>query len=237
MVSPMHTELVGIETGTARIEGMLEVPPDPAGIVLFAHGSGSGRLSPRSNQVAAILHDAHLGTLLVDLLTPEEDRSYETRFNIDLLASRLDAAASWLGRHEITGSLPLGLFGASTGAAAALQLAALHPDKVRAVVSRGGRTDLVGTQALKKVDAPTLLIVGGLDYVVIDLNRSSFMTLQCEKRLEIVPDATHLFQEPGALDMVARLAAGWFSLHLDHREERIPSPSSGKGVAQERRLP
>jgi putative phosphoribosyl transferase len=236
MNSSMHFESVRIDCGMARIEGMLEIPPAPEGVVLFAHGSGSSRLSPRNNQVAAVLREARLATLLIDLLTPDEDRSYETRFDIGLLTSRLDAAASWLQQQEATAELPLGLFGASTGAAAALQLAALHPDKVRAVVSRGGRTDLAGAQALKTVEAPTLLIVGGLDYVVIDLNRSSFMTLQCEKRLEIVPDATHLFQEAGALDTVAALAADWFCLHLAHHERRMP-PAIGRGTSAQRRSP
>lgn len=236
MVALAHSELVRIDIDTTRIEGMLEIPADPEGIVLFAHGSGSSRLSPRNNQVAAALRDARFGTLLVDLLTAEEDRNYETRFNIGLLTSRLEAAASWLHQHHAAGSLPLGLFGASTGAAAALQLAALRPDMAGAVVSRGGRTDLAGTSTLKKVEAPTLLIVGGLDYVVIDLNRSSFMTLQCEKRLEIVPDATHLFQEQGTLDTVAALAADWFSLHLARVEGRMPPPSAGKGATAERRL-
>lgn len=237
MASSAHSETVRIDCGLVRIEGMLEIPPDPEGVVLFAHGSGSSRLSPRNNQVAAVLREAHLATLLIDLLTPDEDRSYETRFDIGLLTSRLDAAASWLQQHqEAKAELPLGLFGASTGAAAALQLAALRPDKVRAVVSRGGRTDLAGAQALKAVEAPTLFIVGGLDYVVIDLNRSSFMTLQCEKRLEIVPDATHLFQEAGALDTVAALAAEWFCLHLAHHERRMP-PAIGRGTSVQRRSP
>lgn len=234
MNSSAHSETVRIDCGMARIEGMLEIPPDPQGVVLFAHGSGSSRLSPRNNQVAAVLREAHLATLLIDLLTPDEDRSYETRFDIGLLTSRLDAAASWLPQQEATAELPLGLFGASTGAAAALQLAALRPDKVRAVVSRGGRTDLAGAQALKAVEAPTLLIVGGLDYVVIDLNRSSFMTLQCEKHLEIVPDATHLFQEAGALDTVAALAADWFCLHLARHERRMP-PAIGRDTSVQRR--
>ena len=234
MNSSMHFQSVRIDCGMVPIEGMLEIPPAPEGVVLFAHGSGSSRLSPRNNQVAAVLREARLATLLIDLLTPDEDRTYETRFDIGLLTSRLDAAASWLQQQEATAELPLGLFGASTGAAAALQLAALRPDKIRAVVSRGGRTDLAGVQALRAVEAPTLFIVGGLDYVAIDLNRSSYMTLQCEKHLEIIPDATHLFQETGTLDTVAALAADWFCLHLAHHERHMP-PSIGRGTSAQRR--
>jgi dienelactone hydrolase len=193
------------------MEGMLEVPHAAAGVVLFAHGSGSSRLSPRNNHVAHVLRDAGIGTLLLDLLTPDEDRQVHNRFDITLLTNRLHAAAAWLGAQEATTALPLGLFGASTGAAAALQLAADPAVPVAAVVSRGGRPDLAGVDALRAVEAPTLLIVGGADEPVIGLNEQAYAELGCVKRLAIVPGATHLFEEPGTLDEVARLAADWFA--------------------------
>jgi putative phosphoribosyl transferase len=196
------------------MEGMLEIPPEPIGIVLFAHGSGSSRLSPRNNYVARVLRDAKIATLLLDLLTQEEDQVYRTRFDISLLTQRLQTASDWLRQQNDTRSLPLGLFGASTGAAAALQLAALSGPAVAAVVSRGGRPDLAGQSALEKVTAPTLLIVGGRDDVVIELNRTAYAVLNCEKELVIVPGATHLFEEPGALETVAELARDWFLRHL-----------------------
>jgi putative phosphoribosyl transferase len=236
MTSSVYKELVGIRDGVVQIEGMLELPSDPAGVVLFAHGSGSSRLSPRNNQVAAVLRDRQMGTLLVDLLTPEEDRDYETRFDIALLTGRLEAAMSWLQQNAKTEILPIGLFGASTGAAAALQLAALMPDKITAVVSRGGRVDLAGRSALEHVEAPTLLIVGELDHVVLDLNRSSYLALHCNKRLDVVPGATHLFQEPGALDEVAELAANWFYRHLAGSAQGMVRPPAGSGASPERRL-
>jgi pimeloyl-ACP methyl ester carboxylesterase len=207
-------ELVHISAGPARMEGMLELPTHPVGVVLFAHGSGSSRLSPRNNYVAGILRDARIGTLLLDLLTPDEDRVYENRFNIPLLTERLAQAAAWLRAYPATANRKLGLFGASTGAAAALQLAAKEGDGVAAVVSRGGRPDLAGPEALPAVRAPTLLIVGGDDDVVIELNRRALAALQCEKRLVIVPGATHLFEEPGTLEQVAGLAADWFVAHF-----------------------
>ncbi|HYD79973.1 MAG TPA: alpha/beta family hydrolase [Paucimonas sp.] len=231
-----YKELVGIRAESAQIEGMLELPPDAAGVVLFAHGSGSSRLSPRNNQVAEMLREEQFGTLLVDLLTPAEDRDYETRFDISLLTARLDAALGWLLQQNAARDLPIGLFGASTGAAAALQLAALRADAVAAVVSRGGRPDLAGLRALEKVEAPTLLIVGELDHVVVDLNRSSYMALHCEKRLDIVPGATHLFQEPGALDAVALSAAEWFHRYLSYPAQGMQPPSVGGGAAERRPL-
>jgi len=206
--------LVRIDIGTAAMEGMLDMPHDAAGIVLFAHGSGSSRLSPRNNHVARILRDAGIGTLLLDLLTPQEDAHYRNRFDIALLTARLRTAATWLRTQDATAALPLGLFGASTGAAAALQLAADPALPVAAVVSRGGRPDLAGNAALHAVTAPTLLIVGGADEPVIALNRQAYAELGGLKRLEIVPRATHLFEEPGALDTVARLAADWFAGHF-----------------------
>jgi pimeloyl-ACP methyl ester carboxylesterase len=205
------TGLVHVAAGTATMEGMLELPHDAAGVVLFAHGSGSSRLSPRNNHVARVLRDAGFGTFLLDLLTPPEDSQIHNRFDISLLTRRLRAAAAWLAAQEATLALPLGLFGASTGAAAALQLAADPAVPVAAVVSRGGRPDLAGVDALRAVEAPTLLIVGGADEPVIPLNEQAYAELGCVKRLAIVPGATHLFEEPGTLDEVARLAADWFA--------------------------
>jgi pimeloyl-ACP methyl ester carboxylesterase len=193
------------------MEGMLELPHEALGVVLFAHGSGSSRLSPRNNYVARVLREAGVGTLLLDLLSPVEDRHVQTRFDIGLLTERLRTAAGWVYAQDATSQLPLGLFGASTGAAAALRLAADPGVKVAAVVSRGGRPDLAGVEALRSVDAPTLLLVGGKDDAVIDLNREAFDQLGCAKNLVIVPGATHLFEEPGTLEEVARLAADWFT--------------------------
>ncbi|MGZ5200441.1 MAG: dienelactone hydrolase family protein [Telluria sp.] len=208
-----YQELVTIPSGDAGMEGMLDLPGSPRGVVLFAHGSGSSRLSPRNNYVASILREAGFGTLLLDLLTAREDRLAENRFDICLLTARLADAAAWLRLHPAATGLPLGLFGASTGAAAALQLAAIGPG-VAAVVSRGGRPDLAGHSALARVRVPTLLIVGGDDQVVLSLNRKALAELQCEKELIVVPGATHLFEEPGTLEEVARLATAWFSRHL-----------------------
>ncbi len=214
----MQTDEVRIPAGAVELAGNLDVPDGARGIVLFAPGSGSSRHSPRNRQVAGFLRGAQLATLLMDLLTPAEervdDRTAELRFNIPLLGERLVAATDWLTHH--TRALPLGLFGASTGAAAALMAAAERPAIVRAVVSRGGRPDLAGT-ALPRVQAPTLLIVGGADVPVIQMNREAMAQLGCEKRLEIVPGATHLFEEPGALDQVAQLARDWFSRYLPQR--------------------
>lgn len=205
---------VSIADGPSVMEGMLELPAAPIGVVLFAHGSGSGRLSPRNNHVAARLREAGVATLLLDLLSPQEDSSYETRFDIDLLTGRLGLAASWLGTEPLTAPLRLGLFGASTGAAAALRLAARDGSGIAAVVSRGGRPDLAGKAALAAVSAPTLLIVGGDDGLVVDLNRQAYAALGCEKRLLVIPGATHLFEEAGKLDEVAQAAADWFVRYL-----------------------
>ena len=213
-----YKELVAIRSGNVEMEGMLEVPEHPVGVVLFAHGSGSSRHSPRNNYVASVLRRERIGTLLIDLLTPMEDREPENRFNIDLLAHRLGDAASWLRGHPPAASLSLGLFGASTGAAAALRLAAEQDRDIAAVVSRGGRPDLAGRAALGAVRAPTLLIVGGDDDIVIGLNRSAMAELNCEAELVIIPGATHLFEEAGALEQVAEMAAGWFENHF-------PAPS------------
>jgi putative phosphoribosyl transferase len=206
--------LVHIPSGSATIEGMLEIPGRAVGLVLFAHGSGSSRHSPRNNYVAGVLREAGVGTLLMDLLTPEEDRDYSRRFDIGLLTERLLAAARWMGSEAAAQNLPLGFFGASTGAAAALEAAAALGADARAVVSRGGRPDLASEQALQKVSAPTLLLVGGFDDGVIDLNRQAYAQLRCEKELLIVPGATHLFEEPGTLEEVARQAAAWFARNL-----------------------
>jgi dienelactone hydrolase len=199
------------------LSGDLDVPPDAVGVVVFAHGSGSGRHSPRNRAVAAALRRAGLATLLMDLLTAEEEardtRTGELRFDIGFLAGRLVGAVGWLAGEPATKALPVGCFGASTGGGAALVAAAELPGEIGAVVSRGGRPDLAGA-ALERVTAPTLLIVGGEDHVVVELNRRALQRIGAEKRLDIVPGATHLFEEPGALDEVARMAAGWFTGHL-----------------------
>lgn len=204
-----------IPAGQVRLEAVLRLPARPRGVVVFSHGSGSGRLSPRNRFVADELRHSGLGTLLIDLLTPEEDELYEARFDIDLLTERLGHAVTSLAHRKDTRAFPLGLFGASTGAASALRLAAARPEAVGAVVSRGGRPDLAGMAALAAVRAPTLLIVGGEDSGVIALNREAQTRLTaCESELIVVPGATHLFKEPGTLDEVARLAADWFVRHL-----------------------
>jgi len=201
---------VRIAFGGVSLAGTISLPASPRGIVLFAHGSGSSRNSPRNIFVAQVLVGAGFGTLLFDLLTVDEDRNYETRFDIGLLTGRLIGATRWLRTDPAGAALPLGYFGASTGAAAAL-LAAAEPDTdVGAVVSRGGRPDLAGAAALARVRAPTLLVVGGEDPAVIGLNRDAYAHLRCEKELRIVPGATHLFEEPGTLEAVAVLASDWF---------------------------
>ena len=209
--------LVQVPAGTVTLEGNLTLPEEAQAIVLFAHGSGSSRHSPRNRYVARVLNEAKLATLLIDLLTLHEEvidtRTAHLRFDIDLLAERLVDATDWLTQFPDTKHLPIGYFGASTGAAAALAAAAVRPDVVGAVVSRGGRPDLAGS-ALPRVRAPTLLIVGGDDRQVIELNRAALAQLRCEKQLVIVPAATHLFEEPGALDEVARLARDWFQRYL-----------------------
>lgn len=209
----MKNEVVRIPVNGAHIEGALELPENPIGLVLFAHGSGSSRHSPRNNYVAGVLREHGVGTLLMDLLTPEEDRDYSRRFDIDLLTERLLDAARWIKEKPQTGSLPLGFFGASTGAAAALQAAA-QDATISAVVSRGGRPDLVGVEALERVEAATLFLVGGHDYGVNELNEAAFADLRCEKRFSVIPGATHLFEEPGTLELVAKQAAKWFESHF-----------------------
>ena len=191
------------------LPGILRIPEGASMIVLFAHGSGSSRLSPRNNAVARTLQAGGIGSLLTDLLTEEEDDDYRARFNIDLLSERLGDVVEWLRRQQETRNLPIGLFGASTGAAAALQVAARLGDRIVAVVSRGGRPDLARS-VLPQVVSPTLLIVGGYDNQVIELNRAAFRALRCEKELTIIPRASHLFEEPGTLELAAELAFQWF---------------------------
>ena len=199
------------------LEGNLNIPENPRGVVLFAHGSGSSRHSPRNQFVAQVLHEAGFATLLIDLLTADEEEqdrlTGHLRFNIDLLSQRVVGATNWLTVNPATANLKIGYFGASTGAAAALVAAAEHPLTVGAVVSRGGRPDLAGS-ALTAVQAPTLLIVGSKDTQVIELNRMALSLLKGEKQIEIVPGATHLFEEPGALERVAQLASQWFTRYL-----------------------
>jgi dienelactone hydrolase len=204
---------VEIPVDDLRLPGTLALPSGARGLVLFAHGSGSSRLSPRNVFVARGLHEAGLGTLLFDLLSEREDRVYETRFDIPLLSERMMEAAVWARREPATSAMELGLFGASTGAAAALRAAAKLGSDVFAVVSRGGRPDLTGP-ALSTVRSPTLLIVGERDTTVLELNRRACAQLRAERELAIVPGATHLFEEPGALEEVTRLAAAWFVEHL-----------------------
>jgi len=208
---------VQIPAGRAVLSGNLTIPESAIALVLFAHGSGSSRLSPRNQFVARTLNRARLATLLFDLLTPEEEaldiRTREHRFNIGLLAERLVHATKWARQQEETRDLQIGYFGSSTGGAAALVAAAELPQDVGAVVSRGGRPDLAGN-ALPKVQAPTLLIVGGNDDVVIELNEMARDQIRCDVKLEIIAGATHLFEEPGALEQVAKLASDWFSLRL-----------------------
>jgi dienelactone hydrolase len=211
---------VTIPAGVAQLPGELVLTHPCRGIVLFAHGSGSSRHSPRNTYVAGELQRAGLGTLLLDLLTPAEDRTYATRFDIPLLTSRLLDASAWLAGLPEAAGVPLGLFGASTGAAAALAAAAAPGAQVGAIVSRGGRPDLAGADALARVRAPTLLLVGGLDDQVLALNRRALAAMTCDKSLQVVPGATHLFEEPGTLEQVAAAASAWFSRWLGDSAER-----------------
>ena len=211
---------VRIPSANVTLDGELLVPPQATGIVLFAHGSGSSRHSPRNQFVAQVIHEASVGTLLFDLLTREEEsldlRTRHLRFDIDLLAQRLLAATTWIQEQSDTQQMRVGYFGASTGGGAALVAAAAAGETVGAVVSRGGRPDLAAA-ALPRVTSPTLLIVGGRDELVIDLNQKAYDQLRCEKEMKIVHGATHLFEEPGALEEVARLAADWFERHLQRQ--------------------
>lgn len=214
MVTKIHEQLVHIPIDSQSLEGMLSLRNRAQAIVIFAHGSGSSRLSRRNRFVAEVLSGAGVDTLLFDLLTKEEDMVYENRFDIKLLKERLVTATKWVREEPRTKGCRIGYFGASTGAAAALWAAAELGDEIGAVVSRGGRPDLARPY-LSRVKAPTELIVGGLDEVVIELNRVAFDLLRCKKDLAIIPGASHLFEEPGKLDEVAQLAAAWFREHLN----------------------
>jgi predicted phosphoribosyltransferase/dienelactone hydrolase len=206
---------VRVPAGRVTLAGDLECPPGARGVVVFSHGSGSGRRSPRNRLVARALRDAGFATLLLDLLTPQEDEDYARRFDIDLLTERLAAAVAYVREAPATSGLAVGLFGASTGAASALRVAAAAPASIAAVVSRGGRPDLAGEAALARVTAPTLLVVGGRDHGVIELNEAARDALvRCERELVLVPGATHLFEEHGTLEQVAALATQWFERHL-----------------------
>jgi putative phosphoribosyl transferase len=221
MAAVLSGREVVVTSESVTLRGLLGVPREARGVVLFAHGSGSGRLSSRNNVVARSLQDAGFATLLIDLLSDEEERADaatgQLRFDIGFLAKRLVAATVWLADSADTLALNVGYFGASTGAAAALVAAAAMPDRVDAVVSRGGRPDLAG-EHLANVKAPTLLIVGSADVPVIPLNEDAFAQLRCAKKLEIVPGASHLFEEPGTLEVVSQLAASWFTKYLATRD-------------------
>jgi dienelactone hydrolase len=212
-IEERYTTAVRVPIGKRFLSGDLGLPVDSCGLILFVHGSGSSRHSPRNQYVAQTLERRNLATLLIDLLTPEEERidnrTAQYRFDIPMLGERLVTIVDWLRRQAVTSALPIGLFGASTGGGAALIAAAERPDDIAAVVSRGGRPDLAGA-ALAKVMVPTLLIVGGLDPAVIEMNRDAMRQMKGETRLEIVGGATHLFEEPGTLDRVAQLAGEWF---------------------------
>lgn len=206
--------LIQLYINGTHLQGALDLPEQKAmGVVLFAHGSGSSRLSPRNLFVADVLRRGGIATFLVDLLTEEEDSDYKNRFDIMLLSDRLAKIANWLKENSETRELPIGLFGASTGAAAALNLAAVMGHDISAVVSRGGRPDLI-TGEITKITSPTLLIVGGNDIEVLGLNKETYDKLQCEKELKVIKGATHLFEEPGALEEVAELAFDWFKKHF-----------------------
>ena len=208
---------VSIRLDDTVLKGNLVIPKHPIGMVIFSHGSGSSRLSPRNNYVAEVLQHKGLATLLFDLLTEDEDRLYENRFNIGLLTARLIDVTQWVQRQKTTKNLPISYFGASTGAASALRAAAFYGEDIKAVVSRGGRPDLA-LDELYKVTAPTLLIVGGWDNVVIELNEKAYQKLQCKRKLEIIPRATHLFEEPGKLYEVALISAAWFTTHFSNHK-------------------
>lgn len=217
MTTSSMEQVVRMPINGIQLEGALALPEHAQGLVVFAHGSGSSRFSPRNNFVARVLREAGIGTLLLDLLTEEEDSMYATRFDIGLLTKRLLLVTSWLQGQPHTRHLAIGYFGASTGAAAALKAAATAGFRIAAVVSRGGRPDLA-EKALDQVQAPTLLLVGGNDDVVLELNRQAYAHLQAPKQLMVIPGATHLFEEPGTLEEVARLATQWFQQYLQYHE-------------------
>jgi putative phosphoribosyl transferase len=211
----IHSEQVRVEADEVSLEGVLWLPEHQIGAVLFGSGNGGNRLKPPNDYVASVLRNAGLATLWLDLVTAQEARSYQARLDICLLARRLSAACDWLRQYGATSDLPIGLFGVSDGAAAALQLASERGGSISALVSRGGHPELVSHGAIGKISAPTLLIVGGLDDDVLDMNRTAYAALRCEKRLEIIPGGTHFFDEPGSLEVVARLARAWFVRHTD----------------------
>lgn len=225
MTDNLYQKEVFIPADAEKLEGILTLPGDARSIVIFAHGSGSSRLSPRNTYVARLLNETGIGTLLFDLLTPEEDRIFDNRFDIDLLTARLRAATLWLIDQPQAFELPIGYFGASTGTASALRAAAGFGPLVQAVVSRGGRPDLA-EEVLSRVTAPVLFIVGGSDNVVIGLNQRAYQAISAEKELKIIPGATHLFEEPGALEQVARLASMWFGRHLVSRQQPLRKRAS-----------
>lgn len=211
---PARQSEVEITLDQLSLKGRLSLPQKATGLVIFAHGSGSSRLSPRNNMVATVLQKAKLATLLFDLLTEAEDAVYKNRFNIPLLAERLQTTTKWTSQQPETKQLPLGFFGASTGAAAALEATAQLGQTVKALVSRGGRPDLASPNALRQVKAPTLCIVGGNDPEVLSLNKQALQLMKAEKELKVIPGAAHLFEEPGALETVAQLATKWFQKYL-----------------------
>lgn len=213
MIFNEHKESLSIQIDGISLKGILTIPHTAVGIVIFSHGSGSGRLSPRNNNVAQALNRKELATLLVDLLTEKEEWLTENRFDINLLTRRLIAVTEWVKQNKIISSIPIFYFGASTGAASALQASLYFDEEIQALVSRGGRPDLV-FEELDKVQTPTLLIVGGLDQTVLKLNTKAYARLKCEKDMKIVPDASHLFEEPGKIEEVAQLAAQWFLTHI-----------------------
>jgi putative phosphoribosyl transferase len=210
---------IDIPLSSVTLKGDLIIPENARGIIIFSHGSGSSRLSSRNRMVAELIQKQNIGTFLFDLLTEEEDEIYENRFNIDLLSDRLIETTQWLMDYKNTKDLPIGYFGASTGAASALRAAAYFKKKIKAVVSRGGRPDLAITE-LPQVTAPTLLIVGGLDVAVIGMNKMAYGQLESVKEIKIIPGATHLFEEPGKLLEVADLAIVWYKRHLVNKEEK-----------------
>lgn len=234
-----HTErTITLTVGGTALDGTLDVPANPHGVVLFAHGSGSSRFSPRNLYVARVLRNAGLATLLLDLLSTAEERvdlvTRHLRFDIPLLAERLAGAIDWLGESPELSDQPVGIFGASTGGGAAIVAAALRPERVRAVVSRGGRPDLAGA-ALSRVEAPTLLLVGELDEQVIELNERARAAMHAEVRLDIIPGATHLFEQAGALELVSERARDWFVAHLGG--VAAPAVSAGETAPGEMRSP
>ncbi|WP_282074294.1 dienelactone hydrolase family protein [Maribacter aquivivus] len=213
MKNDYKSKAVNIQIDGVILKGNLVIPKNSIGLVIFSHGSGSSRLSPRNNLVAEVLQKNDLATLLFDLLTEDEDSVYKNRFDIDLLTLRLIDVTQWVQQQKETKNLSLGYFGASTGAASALRAAAFYEETIKAVVSRGGRPDLA-LNDINKITAATLLIVGGNDEVVIELNEKAYQKLQCQRKLEIIPNASHLFEEPGKLNEVAQISASWFAMYL-----------------------